>query len=143
LSSNTSITSVNNSLQTGLNSQFTNQNSRFRIQAQPWKGLVLQTDINHQLYKGLSGGLNNNFMLWNAGIGYKFLKKRAAEIRFTAFDLLKQNNSLSRNISETYYEDVQTNVLQRFYMVTFTYNLRAFKMPEGGEKRGSWGPHGH
>jgi hypothetical protein len=143
LSSNTSITSVNNSLQTGLNSQFTNQNSRFRIQAQPWKGLVLQTDINHQLFKGLSGGLNNNFMLWNAGIGYKFLKKRAAEIRFTAFDLLKQNNSLSRNISETYYEDVQTNVLQRFYMVTFTYNLRAFKMPEGGEKRGSWGPHGH
>lgn len=142
ISSNTSITDVSNTLQTSLNSRFTNQNSRFRIQVQPWKGLVLQTDINHQLFKGISGGFNNNFLLWNAGIGYKFLKKKAAEIRFTAFDLLKQNNSLSRNITETYYEDVQTNVLQRYYMLTFTYNLRAFKMPEGKpEERRMWHPH--
>jgi hypothetical protein len=138
LSSNTSYTTVNNSLQTSMNSIFTNQNSRFRIQAQPWKGLVLQTELNHQLFKGLSGGLNNNFLLWNAGFGYKFLKKKAAEIRLTAFDLLKQNNSLNRNITETYYEDVQTNVLQRYYMLTFTYNLRAFKMPEGKEERRMW-----
>lgn len=142
LSSNTAYTTVNNTLQTSLNSVFTNQNSRFRIQAQPWKGLVLQTELNHQLFKGLSGGLNNNFLLWNAGIGYKFLKKRAAELRLTAFDLLKQNNSLNRNITETYYEDVQTNVLQRYYMLTFTYNLRAFKMPEGKEERRMWNrPH--
>jgi len=135
ISSNTSVTEVKNTLQTSLDSRFTNQSSRFRIQVQPWKGLVLQTDIYHQLFKGLSGGLNNNFLLWNAGIGYKFLKKRAAEIRFTAFDLMKQNNSLNRNITETYYEDVQTNVLQRYYMLTFTYNLRAFKLPEGKEGR--------
>ena len=138
LSSNTAYTTVNNTLQTSLNSVFTNQNSRFRVQAQPWKGLVIQTELNHQLFKGLSGGLNNNFLLWNAGIGYKFLKKRAAELRLTAFDLLKQNNSLNRNITETYYEDVQTNVLQRYYMLTFTYNLRAFKMPEGKEERKMW-----
>ena len=138
LSSNTAYTTVNNTLQTSLNSVFTNQNSRFRVQAQPWKGLVIQTELNHQLFKGLSGGLNNNFLLWNAGIGYKFMKKRAAELRLTAFDLLKQNNSLSRNITETYYEDVQTNVLQRYYMLTFTYNLRAFKMPEGKEERRMW-----
>lgn len=141
ISSNTSITDVSNTLQTSLNSRFTNQNSRFRIQVQPWKGLVLQTDINHQLFKGISGGFNNNFLLWNAGIGYKFLKKKAAEIRLTAFDLMKQNNSLNRNITETYYEDVQTNVLQRYYMLTFTYNLRAFKMPEGKEERRMWQPH--
>lgn len=142
ISSNTSVTDVKNSLQTSLNSRFTNQNSRFRIQAQPWKGLVVQTEINHQIFKGISGGFNNNFLLWNAGIGYKFLKKKAAEIRITAFDLLKQNNSLSRNITETFYEDVQTNVLQRYYMVTFTYNLRAFKMPEGKpEERKMWHPH--
>jgi len=144
ISSNTSVTDVKNTLQTSLNSRFTNQNSRFRIQVQPWKGLVLQTDINHQLYKGLSGGFNNNFLLWNAGIGYKFLKKKTAEIRFTTFDLMKQNNSLSRNITETYYEDVQTNVLQRYYMLTFTYNLRAFKMPEGKDgrdERRMWQPH--
>lgn len=126
LSSNTAYTTVSNSLQTALNSAFTNQNTRFRVQANPWKGLVFQADLSHQYFSGLSAGLQNNFLLLNAGIGYKFLKKQAAEIRFSAFDLLKQNNSLSRNITETFYEDVQTRVLQRYYMVTFTYNLRAF-----------------
>jgi hypothetical protein len=130
ISSNTSYTTVSNSLQKALNSAYTNQMSKFRIQANPWKGLVLQTEVTHQLFNGLSTDLNNNFLIWNAGIGYKFLKKRAAELRLTAYDILRQNNSLSRNITETYYEDVQTNVLQRFFMLTFTYNLRAFGAPQ-------------
>jgi hypothetical protein len=93
---------------------------------QPWKGLVLQTDMSHQLYTGLSESYNQNFLLWNAGAGYKFLKDRRAELRLNVYDILAQNNSITRNITETYYEDVQTNILQRYYMLTFTYNLRAF-----------------
>lgn len=130
LSSSTTYTTVSNTLQKALNSAFTNQNSRFRIQINPWKGLVLQTEVNHQYFDGLSEGLTNNFIIWNAGLGYKFMKNRLAELRITAFDLLGQNNSLTRNITETYYEDVQTNVLRRYFMLTFTYNLRTFGQPQ-------------
>jgi hypothetical protein len=42
------------------------------------------------------------------------------------YDLLKQNNSIWRNVSDAYVEDVQTNVLQRYFMLTFTYNIRYF-----------------
>ena len=42
------------------------------------------------------------------------------------FDLLKQNRSITRNVTETYIEDVQNQVLQRYFMLTFTYNLRNF-----------------
>lgn len=127
LSSNSSYNNIANTLQTNSNSTFYNQNSRFKIQAQPWKGLVIQTDINHQFYSGLSSSLTQNYLLWNAAIGYKFLKNQAAEIRLTVFDILKQNNSVSRNTTETYYEDTQTNVLQRYFMLTFTYNLKVYK----------------
>jgi hypothetical protein len=64
------------------------------------------------------------------GLGYKFLKNKQAELRLTAFDLLEQNTNISRSITETYLEDVRANNLQRYFMLTFTYTLRAFKMPE-------------
>jgi hypothetical protein len=47
---------------------------------------------------------------------------------------MKQNNSISRNTTETYYEDVQTNVLQRYFMLTFTYNLKYFKGAKKAEE---------
>lgn len=134
LSSNSSYNNIANTLQAQSNSTFYNQNSRFRIQAQPWKGLVIQTDVSHQFYSGLASNLNQNFLLWNAAVGYKFLKGKAAELRLTVFDILKQNNSVNRNVTETYYEDTQTNVLQRYFMLTFTYNFKFYK---GGAKLNS------
>lgn len=127
ISSNTTYNNISNSLQTGLNSIYYNQNSIFKIQVMPWKWLVLQTDINHQYNSGLSDNYNKNYYLWNAAIGYKFLKNRLAELRLSVFDIMKQNNSISRNTTETYYEDIQTNVLQQYFLLTFTYNLKYFK----------------
>ena len=45
----------------------------------------------------------------------------------TVFDLLNQNNSISRNVTETYVEDIQTRVLNRYFVVNFTYMIRNFK----------------
>ncbi|MFM9944376.1 MAG: outer membrane beta-barrel protein [Bacteroidia bacterium] len=127
LSTNSNYTTITNTLQTQLNSSFINQNTRFKIQAIPWKGLIFQTDLSHQYYTGLSSNYNQNFLLWNAAIGYKFLKNQAADLRLSVYDIMKQNNSIARNTTETYYEDVQTNVLQRYFMLTFSYNLKFFK----------------
>jgi len=40
--------------------------------------------------------------------------------------VLKQNKSISRSVTETYIEDVQSQVLQRYFMLTFTYKLKNF-----------------
>jgi hypothetical protein len=42
------------------------------------------------------------------------------------FDLLKQNRSISRTVTEVYVEDVQSQVLRQYFMLTFTYKLRNF-----------------
>ena len=126
VSSNTTYNNIVSSLQQNLNSTYYNQSSKFKIQLMPWKGLVLETDLNHQYYYGLSQNKNQNYLLWNAAIGYKFLKNKAADIRLSVYDILKQNTSITRNTTDTYYEDVQTIVLQRYIMLTFTYNLKKY-----------------
>ena len=126
-SSNGNISNIINTINKNSNNRSFNLTSRFKIQVMPWKGLVLQTDLNHQYNSGLSQNYNQNYFLWNAAIGYKFLKNRLAEFRLSVFDLLKQNISISRNTTDIYYEDVKSNVLKQYFMLTFTYNLKIFK----------------
>ncbi len=91
-----------------------------------WEKLVLNTEVFHNMYQGLEQDFNQEFLLWNASIGYKFLDKNAAEVRLSVYDILGQNNSINRNVTEIYLEDLRTRVLQRYFMLTFTYNLRSF-----------------
>ena len=61
--------------------------------------------------------------MWNGFISKMIFKNRAGEIRLSVRDLLNQNQSVTRNTGENYYEDVKTNVLQRYFLLSFTYSL--------------------
>ena len=76
--------------------------------------------ITHSIYKIV--WIKYNF-LWNASFSRQFLKNNKGELKFSVFDILKQNRSVSRNYTDNYVEDVQNTVLRRFFMLTFTYNL--------------------
>lgn len=112
------------------------------------KGWFIQNEVSHQNYSGLTEGFNQRYTLWNAAIGKKFLKNNAGELKLSVFDLLKQNQSIVRTVTETYIEDAQSKVLQQYFMLTFTYNLKNFgvaartanpnreRMMEGGGRMG-------
>jgi hypothetical protein len=99
--------------------------------------LVINSTYSVNAYAGLGSGYNQTIMLWNGGIGYKLLKKKQLELRVSVFDILNNNNSITRNVTESYIEDVKSNVLNRYYMVTLTYSLRNFgtKAPETKEAK--------
>jgi hypothetical protein len=126
LSSTPSYNYVSNTLQSSLNSTYYNQNSRAKVTYTPWKWLQLQVEYNNTYYTGLTGSLNQNINLLNASVAYKFLKNQQAELRLYAFDILEQNNSITRTTTETYIEDAQTNILQRYFMLSFTYNFKKY-----------------
>lgn len=90
------------------------------------KGWFLQNDLNNRLYKGLGAGFDQNFWLWNLAAGKKFLKNRKGELKLSVFDLLKQNISINRDITESYIEDQRNRVITQYFMLSFTYNLRNF-----------------
>ncbi len=133
ISSNSSYSNINNTLQSSSNTTYFSQNSKLKINLNPWKGLVLQTEYSNMYYTGLTSAYNQSISLWNAAIGYKFLKNKQAEFRLTVYDLLNQNNSVARTNTDSYIQDSQTNVLNRYYMLTFTYNFKKYfaKKEEG------------
>jgi hypothetical protein len=129
LSTNFSYSTVENTINQKLNTEYYNQNSKLKLNMIFLKSMVISTDLTHQYYKGLSAGFNQNYLLWNAALGYKFMKDQKAEIRLSVNDILEQNTSITRNTTETYLEDIQTNLLQRYFMLTFIYNIKVFNKP--------------
>ena len=132
---------VNNSTSSETSNNYYYHVPTFRFNWMFGKGLVFTTDVNYTSYRGLGTGFNQDFILWNAAFAYKFAKDQQCEVRISAFDLLQQNNSLQRNISETYLEDVRTDVLQQYFMMTFTWNIKKFR-PLGAQPEGKTQPAG-
>jgi hypothetical protein len=117
---------VKNKLQENLNSHYFSHLAGLQLNLLSKNGWFFQNDLTNQLYSGLSAGFNQNYFIWNMSGGKKFLPNQAGELKLTVFDLLKQNRSISRNVTETYYDDIRNTVLQQYFMLTFTYNLRNF-----------------
>jgi hypothetical protein len=152
LSSNSSYNIIDNTLNSSSNSKYFNQISRFSLNYIFWKGIVFYTELNHQYYSGLGAGYNQNYLLWNMSLAKKVFKKQQGEIKLSVYDLLNQNKSITPTVTETYTQYTKANVLQRYFMLTFTYNLRFFKGGasmkdteqkgdhQGGFDRGGYGP---
>lgn len=117
---------VENTLRPALNNNFLTQTTRFNYNWIFGDGFTFRTDLRYQVNAGLSAGFDNNFMLWNMSAGKKVFKNRLGEVSVNVYDLLKQNNNIRRNISEIFIEDTQSNVLNRYVMLSFTYNFRHF-----------------
>lgn len=121
-------TIVKNSIATqqdGNNNYFTHLSS-IRLMAQPWKGLVVNTNLTNSFYSGLSADMDQNIWFLNASLGYKLLKNEALEFRVSGFDLLNQNTNIARDVTDTFIEDSRTNVLTRYFMFGAVYTFRKF-----------------
>lgn len=131
--SRSSFNKVENTLNPSLDDSYFQQRFRVNFNWIIWAGIIYRLDLNHQINSGLSEGFDNNFSLINMSLGKKIFKNQRGEVSIMVYDLLGQNANVRRNITETYIEDIQTNVLQQYFMLSFTYNLRRFSkgMDEG------------
>ncbi len=117
---------VKNSYQPDQNYNYFSQSAGVQFNLMTKDGWVLQNDLTNRLYRGLTDGFNQNFWLWNMAVAKKFLKNDMGELRLSVFDLLKQNRSINRTVTESYVEDLRTRVLQQYFMLTFTWRFKNF-----------------
>ncbi len=103
-------------------------------------GWLIAPDFTYTYYGNRAQGYNTSVPLLNLGFAKQFFKDKRAELRLTIYDLLNQNVSVQRNVSDNYIQDVQTKVLTRYALLTFTYNLKSFggQQPQQG-RRGQGG----
>ncbi len=117
---------VRSSLQENLNNNYYTQSTRLDLYWNFTGGFFFSTNVNNQLYKGLGEEFDQSVWLMNADLGYRFPPTEQFELKMTLFDLLNQNTSIDRNVTDVYVEDTRTQVVQQFFMMTLTYNIRSF-----------------
>ncbi|MEB2785079.1 outer membrane beta-barrel protein [Algoriphagus persicinus] len=126
ISTRFSYNDVENTLNSNLNNNYYNQRSRLNLSWIIWEGFIYRLDVNHQLNSGLSEGFDANVVLMNMSLGKKVFGNQRGEISLSVYDLLGQNRSVYRNVTDAYVEDGQNNVMQRYFMLSFSYNIRHF-----------------
>lgn len=115
-----------NSLRPSLDNNYFYQSTRLIYNWIFWEDFVYRLELNHRFNNGLAEDIDNSFLLLNMSIGTKLLKNNRGELSLNVYDLFQQNNNIQRNVTELYIEDSESNVLQRYFMLTFSYNLRHF-----------------
>ncbi|MCZ2223909.1 MAG: outer membrane beta-barrel protein [Chitinophagales bacterium] len=89
-------------------------------------GWIIGSEFELTMNRGQSTGYNQTIPLWNASIAKTIFKKKDGEIKFSVFDLLNQNKSITRTVEQNFIQDTRTTVLTQYFMLTFTYNFRSF-----------------
>jgi len=117
---------VKNNMNPDLSYNFYNQNLRNDFTFIFWKGLRTSSTLSYHYNTGLTNNGSQSFILWNASLGKKFLKRQEAEITVTAYDILNKNTSFTRNISDQFIEDRESNMLNQYFILSLTYNLRKY-----------------
>ncbi|HET8808816.1 MAG TPA: TonB-dependent receptor, partial [Flavobacteriaceae bacterium] len=89
------------------------------------ENIIFESEIDYGYDGNVRGSFDPTSVLWNASLGYKFLDDNAT-IELQAYDLLNQNVSTYRSTGEDYIQDTQNLVLERYFMLSFTYKLTKF-----------------
>jgi len=95
------------------------------------KELTLNTSLNYQNNIAANGN-SVKVNIWNANAIYRFMQQKA-ELKLSAFDLLRQNKNITNFVRENAATTTISNGLQQYFMVTFSYYPRKF----GGSNRPS------
>ncbi len=86
--------------------------------------LQFNTDATYDIRSGTGiEGNDDNQVLWNMRISWKFLKGQRAEISATWSDILSQRKSFSRSASATSFNESYTEQIRSYFLVAFKYRF--------------------
>jgi hypothetical protein len=119
-------TSARYSLQPSLNTHYWLQEYRLDANIYLPKGFSIENDISYTHRTGYGDGFNQDAVLWNAGMAKQIFKSKKGQIRLQMMDILNQNIGISRTTNQNYIEDVAYKVLNRYWLLSFTYNISRF-----------------
>jgi hypothetical protein len=71
-------------------------------------------------------GFNRNSHIINADLTQYMNRKRSWWLKLKVYDLLKQNINVYRYSGDSYLEDVRTNILTRYFLLSVNVKLSRF-----------------
>jgi hypothetical protein len=102
------------------------------------KHVIWETSFNYQRNSNVPAGAPKDLRRWNAAINFTMLKNERGILKIAVNDILNTNRSqINVNANRNVITTTQNNVLPRYVMATFTYNILAMggaKKKVGGER---------
>ena len=87
--------------------------------------LVFGNDFEYNTTSNIAPGFKRDFYFWNTSLGYSFFNKQLTA-KVKVYDVLNQNQSVRRTITNTYFEDREDLILKRYVMFSLTMKLNKF-----------------
>ena len=92
---------------------------------------TLNNQFSYVVNTGRAPGFNNRVPLWNLSLAKNFMKNKRAELKFTLYDVLNKNVGFSRDVNDNRIVDQAYNVLNRYFLLGFTYSLNKSGLNRG------------
>nr|WP_315026618.1 outer membrane beta-barrel protein [uncultured Chryseobacterium sp.] len=87
--------------------------------------LVFGNDFEYNTNSNIAPGFKKDFYFWNTSLGYSFWNKQfTAKVKI--YDVLNQNQSVRRTITDSYFEDREDLILKRYIMFSISMKLNKF-----------------
>jgi hypothetical protein len=101
------------------------------------KHLIWETQISYSYNGSIPAGMPKEVVRWNAGLNITMLKREAGVLKLAVNDILDKNNSIWVNANRNTITTTNNNILGRYFLATFTYNVRpaGVKGKVGGRER--------
>jgi hypothetical protein len=120
---NVPLSTLNN----GNNSPYSTKTFGGGMQLTLPKKFRFETDADYTINSKRTSGYNINYFIWNASINKRFLKNENLIASITANDILNQNTSVARTVTNNTIIDTRTNIIARYILVGLTWKFNSSK----------------
>ncbi|WP_159023010.1 outer membrane beta-barrel protein [Formosa sp. L2A11] len=112
------------------------------------KNVFLSNKVSYSYNSRVGDEFDGDAIFWNAGLGIELWNNKAT-LTLVGYDMLGKNNGYRRSVTETYIKDTESNILEQYFMLNFTYkfgnfagqqmNIKGSRGRAGGSSRGGGG----
>ncbi|RNL68587.1 TonB-dependent receptor [Sinomicrobium pectinilyticum] len=86
------------------------------------KNIILENDLQFNYRPDIRPGFSKSNTLWNISLGLELFKGKGIA-RLRIYDLLNENISAYRYTTNDYIQDSESELLQRYLLISFTYKI--------------------
>jgi len=101
----------------------------------PYK-IFLNSSFNYSQFINKSNSFNESVPLLNISVYKVFLKGDKGEIRLSGYDLFNENLGINQSAWSNVVTQTTTFTLARYFLLSFTYNMRGIKTSLEKNRRG-------
>jgi len=89
------------------------------------KHLIWESQVSYYFNGSIPSGLPKSGVSWNGALNITMLKDETGVLKLWVNDILDRGTSINVNANRNSVTTTRNNILGRYFMATFTYNVRA------------------